>query len=182
MKIHLILTFAGLASCTGFAQQTPATPEVTRPPLETNGLDTKTAAWSTLRDQLIAGSKKHDQGFLNGDPAALVSGWADNAVQVNDDGPIYGKEAVKEHFEELFKHVHFIKHVATFDQDSPHLSPSGDTFWASGDWVVSTEGTTPSGQHFGPTDEKGFFTVIFVREVDEWKVALEIWNRLKSYK
>jgi hypothetical protein len=76
----------------------------------------------------------------------------------------------------------FLATLGTFDQDSPHLSPSGDTFWASGDWVVSTEGTTPSGQHFGPTDEKGFFTVIFVREVDEWKVALEIWNRLKSYK
>jgi hypothetical protein len=54
--------------------------------------------------------------------------------------------------------------------------------WETGDWATTIEGETPSGAHFGPLDEKGFWSVVWVRQGEgDWKVALETWNRLKIY-
>ena len=56
------------------------------------------------------------------------------------------------------------------------IGTSGNEAWATGEWSQ-----TVKGQNWGPLDEKGYYTCIFVREGDVWKVRVNTWNRLKVY-
>ena len=161
MKIrHLLLTLAGLAI--GFALPTFA---------QTNTPDPQ------LRQQMLTIGKKFDDGFMNGDAAALAALYTEDAVLVNDSGPVYGREAIQKAYEEVFKAVRFINHLGTLDQYSPHIiGTSGNEMWATGEFSQ-----TVKGQNFGPLDEKGYWTNIFTREGATWKVRVSTWNRLKIY-
>ena len=166
MKIRLLLSLAALVISSVvpiFAQQT-------------NTPDPK------LRDQLIEFVKKFDDAVVKGDAAFLGSCFTEDAVQVNDWGANYGREAIQKNYENIFKGVHFSKHLSTLDQYSPHMiGTAGNEMWVTGEWNTTLEGQTPQGQHFGPQDEKGYWTGIYVREGDVWKQRLEMWNRLKIY-
>jgi len=89
---------------------------------------------------------------------------------VNDSGPIYGREAIEKYYVDLFKQVHFSNHVAK--PDSPHIiGTTGNEIWWNGEW-----NTTLQGQNGGPIQLRGYFANIVVREGDDWKVRLDIWN------
>jgi hypothetical protein len=89
---------------------------------------------------------------------------------VNDSGPIYGREAIEKYYVDLFKQVHFSNHVAK--PYSPHIiGTTGNEMWWNGEW-----NTTLQGQNGGPIQLKGYFANIVVREGDDWKVRLDIWN------
>ena len=157
MKIRLLLTLAGLAiafALPTFAQQT-------------NTPDPK------LREQFIEGGKKFDDAFVKGDAAFLASCYTDDAVQVNDSGPLYGREAIEKNFENVFNAVHFSKHIGTLDQYSPRIiGTAGNVMFATGDWSTTVQGKTSQGQNFGPLDEKGYWTCLYVREGDAGKNSL----------
>lgn len=161
MKIRLLLTLTGLAM--GFALPTFAQ--------QTNAPDPQ------LRQQLLTLAKKFDDAFMNGDAATLAALYTQDAVLVNDSGPVYGREAIHKTYEEVFKAVRFINHLGTLDQYSPHMiGTSGNELWETGEWTQ-----TVKGQNFGPLDEKGYWTTILTREGDTWKVRVNTWNRLKIY-
>jgi ketosteroid isomerase-like protein len=88
MKMRLLLILVGLAI--SFAVPTIAQ--------QTNTPDPQ------LREALAALNKKFDDGFVNGDAAALTALYAEDAVIVSHDvGPIYGREAIEKHFVDIFK-------------------------------------------------------------------------------
>jgi ketosteroid isomerase-like protein len=161
MKIRLLHALVGLAiglALPTFAQQR-------------NAPDPK------LREQFIEAGNKFNDAFVKGDAAFLGSSYTEDAVLVNDDGPVYSREAIEKLYENLFKMVRFTKHLSTLDQYSPHIiGTSGNEAWATGEWSQ-----TVKGQNFGPLDEKGYWTCIYVRQGDVWKVRVNTWNRLKVY-
>ena len=161
MKMRLQLALVGLAISFAvpiFAQQT-------------NTPDPK------LRGQFIEADKKFNDAFVKGDAAFLGSCYTEDAVLVNDDGPVYGRGAIEKLYENLFKVVRFAKHDSTPDQYSPHImGTAGNEAWATGEWSQ-----TVKGQNWGPLDEKGYWTSIYAREGDVWKVRVNTWNRLKVY-
>ncbi|HEY0793668.1 MAG TPA: hypothetical protein VGD78_21585 [Chthoniobacterales bacterium] len=58
------------------------------------------------------------------------------------------------------------QYVITADPDSPHLiGTDGKQMWATGGWS-----STIQGQTFGPTQIKGYWSVI--REGDDWKIRM----------
>ena len=146
MKIRSLLTLVGLAisfAVPTFAQQT-------------NTPDPK------LREALDAFLKKEDEAYLNGDAAALAALYTEDAVLVNDSGPVYGREAIEKWYADLFKHVHFMSHVLKADQDSPRVpGTAGNEVWTNGEWSI-----TIKGDNFGPLDLKGFWGAVKVRDGD----------------
>ncbi len=88
-----------------------------------------------LRQQLDALLRKFDEAFNNNDPAALAALFTEDAVEVTDTGPIYGREAIEKHYADLFQKVHFSNHVAKDDQVSPHAI--GNVLWCNGAWSVT---------------------------------------------
>jgi uncharacterized protein (TIGR02246 family) len=156
MKIRLLLALAGLAisfALPTFAQQ-------------------KDTADPQLRDALAAYNKKEDEGWNNNDAVALAALYTEDAVLVNDTGPIYGRDAIEKHYADVFKQVHFSNHIITADQYSPHIiGTAGNEAWTSGEWT-----TTLKGQDWGPKEFKGNWVEIFRREGDDWKIRLDMWN------
>jgi SnoaL-like protein len=51
-----------------------------------------------LRQQLRAFSKKVSEAWNNNDAAALAAHFTEDAVLLEDTGPIYGREAIEKHY------------------------------------------------------------------------------------
>ena len=156
MKIRLAVALVGLAfgfAVSAFAQQ-------------------KDAVDPQVAEQLSALSKKTDEAFNSGDAAALAPLYTEDAVLVNDTGPIYGREAIVKHWADVFKQVQFSNHLDKRDQNSPHIiGTAGNEAWSNGEWS-----TTLKGEKFGPVDAKGNWVEIYRREGDTWKKRFDMWN------
>jgi uncharacterized protein (TIGR02246 family) len=151
MKIHLVVALVGLAisfALPSFAQQT-------------NAPDPQ------LRQTIIAVIAKHADAMNNNDAAAAAALFTEDAVYVTDGGPINGRQAIEKWYADLFQKVHFSDHLITVDQDSPHnIGTAGkQMIWATGAWSTSIKG-----ENFGPTEIKGYWSVI--RVGDDWKIRM----------
>ena len=102
----------------------------------------------------------------------MAAFFTEDAVLVTDKGPIYGREAIEKHFADLFQIVHFGNHIDMADQYSPHIiGPAGNEMWSNGEWSLTLQEKTGD-----PIPLKGYWSEIFVREGDAWKVRMQIWN------
>ena len=103
-----------------------------------------------LREQLVALLKKFDDAMDKNDATARGALYTQDAIEVTDQGPIYGREAIEKHYADLFQKVHFINQVSTLDQDSPHpIGTTGNEVWETSAWSA-----TIKGQDFGPIQIK----------------------------
>ena len=132
----------------------------------------KDAADPQLRQQLDAKIKKYDEAWNDNEAAALAAFFTEEAVYVTDRGPICGREAIEKYFTDLFQNVDFSSHIANADQDSPHIvGADGNEMWASGGWSLTLQEKTSD-----PMTLKGYWSEIYVREGDTWKVRMQMWN------
>jgi uncharacterized protein (TIGR02246 family) len=119
-----------------------------------------------LRQKLVDVIAKHADAMNKNDAAAAAACFTQDGVYVTDRGPINGREAIEKWYADLFQKIQFSDHVITVDQDSPHIiGTAGDQIWATGGWS-----TTIKGENFGPTQIKGYWSVI--REGDDWKIRM----------
>ena len=94
-----------------------------------------------------------------------------DGVEVGNEGPIYGREAIEKHYADLFKIVHFSNHLVTPDQTSPHaICTDGNTVWENGEWSVTYQ--VKGGD---PAQGKGYYSVIAVVEDGVLKKRLLTW-------
>ncbi len=126
-----------------------------------------------LRQELLDTKyKKYDDAFNNNNATAVAAFFTEDAVLVTDQGPVYGREAIENHFGGLFKEYHCSNHVGKPDQFSPHVIGTGGTeLWSSGDWSLTLEAKTGDSIQL-----KGYWSEIYVREGDAWKVQMQMWN------
>jgi ketosteroid isomerase-like protein len=157
MKIRFLLALLGLAI--SFAVPTIAQ--------QTSAPDPQ------LRDALAALNKKMDDGFINGDAAALAALYAEDAVIVSHEaGPIYGRDAIEKHFVDIFKNLHFSKHMSKQEQYSPHvIGTAGNEFWSTGEFDQTFQVVNGS-----PLRINGHFLNILVREGDAFKIKVDTYN------
>jgi type II secretory pathway pseudopilin PulG len=91
MKIRLVVALIGLTisfAVPAFAQQ-------------------KDTVDTQIIEQLAALDQEYDEAFNNGDAVAMAATFTEDAVLVNDTGPVYGREAIGKYYADLFKRVHF---------------------------------------------------------------------------
>jgi len=155
MKIRLLGALVGLAI--NFAVPTFAQEKETVDP--------------QIAQQIRALSIKYDEAFNNNDAAALAALYMEDAVEVTDTGPIYGREAIEKHFADVFKQVHVTNHLGEGDQYSPHIIGPGNEIWANGEWSLTFQGKSG-----GPIQAKGYWSAIDTREGDTWKIRMLTWN------
>jgi uncharacterized protein (TIGR02246 family) len=116
-----------------------------------------------LRQRLIALIKNHTDALDKNDAAAVAANFTEDAVNVEQDGPTFGREAIQKLWADRFQNVQFTNNRVTLDEYSPHVSADGKQIWATGSWSA-----TMKGKDWGPKEIKGFWTVI--REGDDWKI------------
>jgi ketosteroid isomerase-like protein len=157
MKICLLLALVGLVigfTVPALAQQKESTPD------------------PQLRQQLVAFAKKYDEAFNNNDAAAAAALYTEDAVIVPETGPVNGRQAIEKWYADGLQKWHDSNHLVTVDQDSPHIiGTAGNQIWATGVWS-----TTIQGQNGGPIQLKGYWSAIYIREGDDWKIRMLTWN------
>ena len=125
-----------------------------------------------LRQQLDAKYRNYDEAFNNNDAAGMATFFTEDAVLVSDKGPISGRAAIEKSYADLFKEFHCSNHIGKPDQYSPHIiGTAGNELWSSGDWSLTLQGETGD-----PIPLKGYWSEIYVREGDAWKVRMQTWN------
>ena len=158
MKIRSLLTLVGLAislAVPTFAQQTN-TPD------------------PQLREALAALNKKMDDGFVKGDAAALTALYTDDAIIVSHEAgpPIYGRDAIEKRFVDIFKQLHFSKHISKQEEYSPHvIGTGGSELWSTGDFDQTFQ--VENGKILRI---KGHFLNILVRDGDALKIKVDTHN------
>jgi hypothetical protein len=73
-----------------------------------------------LGQLVLALAKNFEEAWNNNDASALALLFTEDAVLVNNSGPVNGREAIKKYYTDLFQNVHFSNNVTTYDPNSPH--------------------------------------------------------------
>jgi uncharacterized protein (TIGR02246 family) len=107
------------------------------------------------------------------DAAAVAAVFTEDGVCVTPQGPIYGRAAIEEHYAEVFAQFHLSNANTRADKTSPHsIGTDGNEVWETGEWTsdfqVSDGGAVQQ--------NKGFYSAIYIREDDGWKIRMEIFN------
>ena len=158
MKKQLVVPVVGLAisfALPTFAQQT------NRPDPQ-------------IVQQLLAIDKKSDEAFVKGDAAALAALYAEDAVLVNDTGPVYGRQAIEKYYADMFQALHYFSHNTACDPTSPNSIGTDDgAVWENGQW---SSAIAPRGEDCGPHLIRGHFASVEVHEGHTWKIRMATYN------
>jgi ketosteroid isomerase-like protein len=156
MKIRFLLAFVALAI--SFAVPTFAQQKDTVDP--------------QIIEQLVAIGKKYAEAVNNNDAAAVAALYTEDAVYVADTGPIYGREAIQKHWADAFQKMHFSNLFNKRDTYFPHaIGTDGNVMWGNGEW-----GTTVQGKDWGPIQVAGYWSNIYRRKGDTWKILMDTSN------
>jgi ketosteroid isomerase-like protein len=158
MKIRLLLALAGFAL--SFAVPTFAQ--------HTNTPDPQIARQRDLRGdpnalgEFNALGLKVDEAFNKNDAVALAALFTENAVLVAPDGMYFGRQAIQKRYADTFQR----SPITTSTGQGECLNAIDNATWATGKWWTTRQGQT------GPKFETGFWSAIYVREDDAWKIRL----------
>ena len=122
--------------------------------------------------KILAIIKALVEGYNNHDAAAIAALYTRDAVLVTDSGPIIGRQAIKKWNTDLYQWWHPENHIDKVDGNAFHLiGTAGTELWATGEWSE-----TGQGKNGEPISIKGYWAGIYVREGDDWKIRMGIWN------
>jgi len=151
MKIRLPLALVGLAisfALPTFAQQ-----------IET--------ADPQLRQDLLALAKKVDDAWNNNDAAAVAALYTKDAVEVTNEGPIYGREAIEKYFTELFQRFN----PSDRSTKLGYVYVFGGDLCAIGVCTVIINGPHP------PPHQAGWYLVnVYTPVRDTWKISAAVFK------
>jgi ketosteroid isomerase-like protein len=159
MKIRLLLALAGLAisfALPTFAQQTN-TPEP-RIAQQRDVIGDPKAL-----DEFGVLATKQSEAFANNDAAAVAALFTEDAVLVAPDGIFSGRQAIQKRYEETFQRWSF---TLFNDPREWSLKTIDNAVWSFGEWGGTLQDQT------GPVFVKGYFSSIYVREGDDWKIRM----------
>jgi ketosteroid isomerase-like protein len=118
------------------------------------------------RERLITRIKAHTDALDKNDAAAVAANFTEDAVNVEQDGTTFGRAAIEKLWADRFQKIHLSNNRVTVDEDSPHImGTDGKQMWATGAWSATIQG-----ENFGPTQIKGYWSVI--REGDDWNIRM----------
>jgi ketosteroid isomerase-like protein len=122
--------------------------------------------------KLLAIGKSITEGVNNYDPAAIAAFYSRDAVFLTPEGPIIGREAIQKWYTDLYKWWHPKNYISKVDGNAYHLiGTAGNELWATGESSETGQGKTGE-----PIPIKNHWACIYVREADDWKIRMCIWN------
>jgi uncharacterized protein (TIGR02246 family) len=122
--------------------------------------------------KILAIGKAYDEGENNSDEAAIAALFTEDAVFVTPGGAIIGRQAIKKWYADHYQGWQSKNHVIKLDGNAVHsIGTAGNQLWATGEWSDTGQGKTG-----GPTQVKGYWSAIYNREGDAWKIRMLTWN------
>jgi ketosteroid isomerase-like protein len=91
---------------------------------------------------------------------------------VSDRGPIHGRQSIENWYAGVFQVWHPRNHIGKPDGNTPHIiGTAGSEAWETGEWSETGEGKAGR-----PIQIKGYWSTIDMREGDNWKIGMLIYN------
>jgi uncharacterized protein (TIGR02246 family) len=122
-----------------------------------------------LREQIVPFTKKDVDAWNNNDAAALAALYTEDAIKVTPLGPIRGRQAIEKWLAELFKTWHpknFITKIHSLG-----IIGTADNIAENGEYSLTLQGKNGE-----PIPLKGYWSVILVREGEDWKLLVDANN------
>jgi ketosteroid isomerase-like protein len=122
--------------------------------------------------KILAITLAYNEAAGKSDAATIAALFTEDGVLVTDTGPVYGRQAIQERYEDLFQQLQIKKHVGIPDQGCPHtIGMAGNEVWENGEWSETVQ--FESGD---PIEIKGYWSAIDRREGDDWKIRMLTYN------
>ncbi|PWW03489.1 uncharacterized protein (TIGR02246 family) [Hoeflea marina] len=115
-------------------------------------------------------SAKWDDAFNANTADAIVALYAEDAVEITNQGPIRGREAIKAHYEKLLERFKFSDHAGKVTS-SHMIGDDGKTVWSEGEYSF-----TASDDKGNSMPLHGYWSAISVLEDAVWKDVMQTWN------
>ena len=160
MKIHSVVALVGLAI--SFALPTFAQQKDTADPRIAQQRDLIGDPKALNEFGMFA--TKQEEAFTNKDAAAVAALFTEDAVLVAPDGMFDGRQAIEKRYEDTVQRWPFM--AFEDPRDCGYLKAIDNAVWSFGEWRGTLQGQT------GPVFVNGYFSAIYVREGDAWKMRM----------
>ena len=100
------------------------------------------------------------------DAAAMAAFYTEDGVVVTPDGWFSGRENIEKWYAYMFQRWHPASSIRQNDQ----VTAVGNQAWAVGRWWSTLQSRN------GPVLARGFWSAIYVREGDAWKIRMANYN------
>jgi uncharacterized protein (TIGR02246 family) len=160
LKIRLLLALVGLAISFGlptFAQQKDAADRRIVQQRDLLGSPSSLGEFGEL-------SQKLDEAYNKNDAAAVAALFTEDALLVAPDGMFSGRQAIEKRYEDTFQRWP----IGDFNsrRERRHLNAIDNAVWSAGQWASTFQSQT------GPVSAWGYWSAIYVREGDAWKIRM----------
>jgi uncharacterized protein (TIGR02246 family) len=105
---------------------------------------------------------KLDEAFKKNDADALAALFTEDGVLVTPEGIFFGQQAIEKRYLELFQRSPVTFSTGQRDQ----LNAIDNAAWSTGEWWSTLQSES------GPEFERGYWSAIYVREGDGWKMRM----------
>ena len=158
MKIRAAAILIGLA--TGFTLPAYAQQKATVDPAITQQRDLLGDVKAL--DEFGVLATKVDEAFNKNDAGALAALFTEDGVLVTPEGIFFGRQAIEKRYVELFQRWPVTSSTSQRDQ----LNAIDNAAWSTGEWWSTLQSEN------GPEFERGYWSAIYVREGDGWKIRM----------
>ena len=107
----------------------------------------------------------------NNDAGAVAAFFTRDGVFVTLEGPIIGWQAIQKWLTDVYQWWHPKDHIDKLDGPVHLIGTAGNELWATWEWRETGQDKTGE-----PIPIKGYSAYIYVREADDWKIRMCIWN------
>ena len=111
-----------------------------------------------------------DEAYTKNDAAAVAALFTEDAVLVEPDGVFSGRQAIEKRYADTFQQSPIINFHCTYGRS--HLNAIDNAVWSVGEWRKLFKRQT------GSVLAVGYWSAIYVREGDTWKIRMLTLNEL----
>jgi ketosteroid isomerase-like protein len=162
MKIHSVVTLVGLA--TSFASPTFAQQKDTADPRVVQQRDL--LGVPKALDEFGELHQALDEAYNKNDAAAVAAFFTEDALLVEPDGMFSGRQNIERRYADTFQRSPIISFNCSFARR--YLNAIDNAVWGAGQWTSTFQSQT------GSVFALGYWSAIFVREGDAWKIR--VWT------
>ena len=164
MKMRSVMTLVGLAisfALPTFAQQKDtADPRIVR---QHDLLGVPKAL-----DEFGEINRGLDEACNRNDAAAVAALFTEDALLVAPDGMFSGRQNIEKRYADTFQRSPIVSFNCSWDRR--YLNAIDKAVWSAGQWTNTFQSQT------GPVFALGYWSVIYVREGDAWKIRMLTLN------
>jgi uncharacterized protein (TIGR02246 family) len=105
---------------------------------------------------------KLDEAYNKNDASAVAALFTEDGVLVVQDGMFCGRQAIEKRYADILQRWP----ITTFSDQRCQLNAIDDAVWSVGESWSTLQSEA------GPKFEKGYWSAIYVREGDDWKIRM----------